>query len=92
MWHVSDDFDMNRPASPYLAAIFFDFEVDALEDGEGFDFGEPEGLMLGSKLDEEIHFEVQYSYTRFLLNFCAAAEACEISGYLQMRQGVCVKF
>lgn len=49
---------MNRSAFPYLAVVFYDFELDALEDGEGFDFGEPEGLMLGSKLDEEIHFEV----------------------------------
>jgi hypothetical protein len=49
---------MNIAGFPYIAIVFFDFEVDALKVGEGFDFREPEGLMLGSKLDEEIHFEV----------------------------------
>lgn len=44
----------------YLAVVFLDFEIDTLKDGEGFDFGEPEGLMLGSKLDDKIHFEAQY--------------------------------
>lgn len=51
---------MNPSAFLYLAAVFFDFEVDALEVGEGFDFGEPEGLMLRGELDEEIHIELVY--------------------------------
>lgn len=88
--HVSDHINMNRPASPYLAAVFFDFEVDALEDGEGLDFGEPEGLMLGSKLDEEIHFEVQYRYNYILLCFYVYADVCGVFQGIFKGDGVCV--